>query len=194
MSIQSTCEGPARDTEVDGIGDLQKVLAKILSHRQDSFPPEIQKLCFYADLYTVEAFGRRLSKATYEVDMYGPYSQDVSKALEGITDEFQNVTAEPALFRGHQRWRYSTRGDVQTGLIEARRRILEHVCERTADTTAGELERISKNNWLYQETPGGEQLDFEKYCHELNDRNANPTLVDGDPSIEVRREDLFPVE
>lgn len=180
MSIQKKCFGDGRELSEQVVDDLLLVIPAILQQRGPALGVEIQKLCFIADLYAVEAVQRRVTGADYTAEMHGPYSGQIERALTELSKESGVVQTSPTLHRGRTRPQYVYQEQPGLSIDGDRRRLIAHICEQTQEMGVENLKEVSKDNWLYRESDGGQKLDFGTYCTKVANGEASPRLAKSD--------------
>lgn len=157
--------------EVQSPCGLIDIVREVLSHNGDRFSVEVQKLCFYADLYAVERYGRRLTDIEYGAYMYGPYSEEIADALEEAESEDWLETI-PGMRDGRPDTKYDAAGGAE--ISDACRKIIKQTVKRLKPLSHDELTKKSRNARAYQWTKGGDTIDFVTYHNKID----NPEFAD----------------
>lgn len=140
--------------------ELIDIVREVLSHNGDRFSVEVQKLCFYADLYAVERYGRRLTDVEYGAYMYGPYSEEITDALEAAESE-EWLETIPGMRDGRPDTKYDAADGAE--IADGCRKIVEQTIEKLESRSHEGLTKKSRNARAYQWTKGGETIDFVDY-------------------------------
>lgn len=151
--------------EPDGVRELREVVKEFLHHLDAASQFRLQNLLFYAEVWCLQTYGKRLTNAEFVPDDRGSFSRGVERALAELRGSGEvEFTGEhgPDDHRGEYRY-HGDGGDLSL----ARNQIVEHVCEETANWSPEQLEAFSKGTWLYENTPTGERMDFETYRDEV---------------------------
>jgi hypothetical protein len=137
--------------------DLSDIIREVLSYNGGRFSVEVQKLCFFSDLYAVERYGRRLTDVEYDAYMYGPYSDDIADELENAeSSDWMEMT--PAMRDGHSDTRYDASDGAD--LTEGCEHVIRAAVDELEPLSHDELTVKSRESPPYRRTPGGEPIDF----------------------------------
>lgn len=148
--------------------DTALLVHAVVANRPELFASEVQQLCFCGDLYAAEVYDRRLSRVTYEANMYGPYSDEIETALDALVDS-GDVLTRPALRDGRRNQTYVLADGAENAsadLSNARTEIVRHVCEVAPSDTEG-LEKVVVNSRPYRRASGGDQITFDQSARGL---------------------------
>lgn len=153
--------------------DLKKVTKELLYQCGDCFAVRVQKLIFYSDMYCTERYNKRLTQADFKPTMYGGYAEDIRDALDELEKEGIPTTT------GTRKGRITTRymWEEETDLEEGRKEVIADVCEVTESVDTESLTRLSKRNWLFENTEYDAVMDFAKYREALEEGEAEPVTV-----------------
>jgi len=138
--------------------ELQEVIREFLGKYRYLYEFRVQKLVYFADLYALDNYEKRLTDAEWKPYYYGSYSETVSKALEALDVESKTVTRrnrETTKYIGH----YVSGGDLPSG----KKAIIDRVHRQYKSVSTEELGTKSKETWLYEEGTDGEPMDFDGY-------------------------------
>lgn len=137
--------------------DLSDIIREILSYNGGRFSVEVQKLCFFSDLYAVERYGRQLTNVIYGAYMYGPYSDEIADELEKAeSSDWMQMT--PAMRDGHSDTRYDASDGAD--LTEGCEHVIRAAVDELEPLSHDELTVKSRESLPYRRTPGGEPIDF----------------------------------
>lgn len=141
------------------------LVLKILGSRPKIFSSEIQQLCFCGDLYAAGTYDRRLSKVTYEANMYGPFSEEIDSVLDTLKE--QNVVQTDPALRGRRRSEtYSVAHgaesvlDTEDDISETSKRLVRYVCNEAAPPDSDRLESLVTDSPPYKSAGGGAEIEF----------------------------------
>lgn len=139
--------------------EVKEIIRGFLSRNEFLHEFRLQKLVYLAELISAAEREERLTDADYKPYMYGAYSEDVSKALKEMDD---SIETKADLRHGKVVTSYRSRGDSPE-LSDDIEDILDRVQSLVANLSSEELGEWSKETWLYENTPYGEPMNFEKY-------------------------------
>jgi uncharacterized phage-associated protein len=143
--------------------ELQEIIKEFLGKYRYLYEFRIQKLVYFAELYALDNYEKRLTDAKWKPYYYGCYSETISQALEALDVDSKAVTRrnrETTKYIGH----YVSGGDLPSG----KKAIIEHVHQRYKSVSTEELAARSKETWLYEEGTDGEPMDFDSYLEQIN--------------------------
>lgn len=182
MSQESEPEYVPREYERESGCDLRAVIKEILHHNGGRYAVEVQKLCFHADLYAVEQYGRRVTDVEYGAYMYGPHAEEISEELEAAESaSWMETTA--AMRKGRPDKRYNSPDPSET-LADGCRRIIRKTVDNLTHLSTSDLTNASRRRKIYRLTDGGDPLDFVKYRRELEREELTPDLADWGPPVD----------
>ncbi|MEZ3142785.1 Panacea domain-containing protein [Halobaculum sp. MBLA0143] len=137
--------------------DLSDIIREVLSYNGGRFSVEVQKLCFFSDLYAVERYGRRLTNVRYGAYMYGPYSDEIADEL-GNAESSNWMEMTPAMRDGHSDTRYNASDGAD--LTKGCEHVIRAAVDKLESLSHDELTIKSRESLPYKRTPGGEPIDF----------------------------------
>ena len=167
--------------------DTALLVRAVVAGRPKLFASEVQQLCFCGDLYAAEVYDRRLSRVTYEANMYGPYSDEIETALDALVDS-GDVLTRPALREGRRNQTYVLADgaeSVSDDLSNARAEIVRHVCE-VAPLDTERLERVVVNSRPYRRASGGDRITFDQSADGL------PPELSTNFRLDIDEDELLP--
>lgn len=194
MSFVSHTEGED-DTgrQEDGdLDDTEQVIKEFLFKKDPIFSVKLQKLCYYADLYCVERWGKRLLNVEYKAYMYGAYSEEIHDVLHRVSEEDPAIFTVPAKRRGKLTKKFGSEEKGES-LPPAKRIIIDWACTETEGMDTDDLTKFSKKNAAYERTPTGDVIDFEAYRKALLENRVEGTLweiKEGDQEVEEADDEM----
>jgi hypothetical protein len=162
--------------------DLRAVIKEILHHNGGRYSVEVQKLCFHADLYAVEQYGRRVTDVDYGAYMYGPYAEVISEELEAA-ESASWMTITPTMRKGRPDKRYDSTEESES-LADGCQKIIRETVNQLTHLDTSELTNASRRRTIYRLTDGGETLNFAEYNTQLESGDVTPDLADWGPPVD----------
>lgn len=147
-----------RGLSTEDFQELKEVIMEFLSHYDYLHEYRLQKLVFYGELFCLQKYARRLTDASFIPHHYGCFSDDVRQALE----ELEDVERELEFRDGHETHKYlhyDPGGDLHPGKKE----LIKDIHEETKTLSNEQLAQVSKQSWLFRNTPKEEPMDFDFY-------------------------------
>lgn len=145
--------------------NLEEILKEMLYRMDFADNYRLQKVVFYADVWCLQNFGKRLTDATFKPSNHGSYSDDITDALDELVEE-GHVDHESVLQDDGPTRKYKSRqegGQVSAAKTE----ILKLILDETGGLSSEELEHFSKQTWLFNNTAEGDTMDFEFYAENV---------------------------
>lgn len=146
----------------EGFIELEEVIREFLSNYKYLFEIRIQKLIYYAELYSIENYGLRITEADFKPFHYGSFSDTVREALADMDLPEQSVRRH-----GNKTKRYLNYGVSSTQLSKEKKKVINRIHERTKSQSTDELAKLSKNSWLFDHLEKGESMEFKEYRSHL---------------------------
>lgn len=140
----------------------------VCSERDELFETRIQKLIFYAEVYCILHYRRRLTSAEYRPYMYGAFSRDVRDAINSLDD----ITRRKTVIQSDRTTAYSLDRYEDSESIDIRA-VIEKVCNHVDKESTEELAQFSKNSWLFENTEYNHPMEFPEFAEALD---ANPEI------------------
>lgn len=132
-----------------------------------TFVTKMNKLLFYADFLTYKREGFGMTGMEYRAITYGP----VPNGFGSIYDNASGVECEDYIYPNGTSGilLQSSQSPDMSVFSETEKEILEEVCERFRDSSAGEISAISHKEKGWIECNGDKKLIPYSYAFELND-------------------------
>lgn len=172
---------PPVDLDEEDMDELKEIIIEFLSKYEALYERRIQKLIFFAEVYTAQQTGQRLTDAKFAPYDYGPYSKAVLHALEELADEGRVYQISNG--------QYKT--DLENGDISPKKTyLIDRIHSETKRMSSEELIDRAKDTWLWENFEYAEEMDFAEYIDEViippevrrkNDFERDPVE---DPDIE----------
>jgi uncharacterized protein YwgA len=171
-------EGGADDNNSPG---TDVILQGLLKFNGGRFSVEVQKLCFFADVYAVEKYRARLTSLEYGAYMYGPYSEEISERLDGLAQRGK-IETRVAMRNGKTDAKYDVERHPDS-LTNGQRQVLRKTVEQLEEYDPADLTDLSRENWMYKTADSGDLLSFEQYANELERGNTTPQTLPSVPWV-----------
>jgi uncharacterized protein YwgA len=147
---------------------LTDIIKGFLRKNQYLHEFRIQKLIYLAELISVKKSDTRLTTADFKPYMYGSYSSDISTALKQLKSEPELETKRD-LHHGKVNTVFLGRS-INVDLDDEAEEIIEEANQIAAAHRSQDLGDWSKQTWLYQSTPYGDEMNFEQYLSADSDQ------------------------
>lgn len=151
--------------EEDEFRELKKVIKEFLSKYKYLYEIRIQKLVYYAELYSLENYGVRITKSNFKPFHYGSFSETVRDALQDL-----DLPTKTVRTHGKVTKRYLNYGVESPSLSQEKKKVIDRVHERTRSTSTEELAKLSKDSWLFNNFNKGDEMTFADYKEYLVDK------------------------
>ena len=169
--------------------ELKGVIKEFLSKYRYLYEFRVQKLVFYAEVYTIDNYERRLTDASWKPYIYGSFSEDVRVAVREL-----DVPTQTVYRNGDETIKYLNKGLSGQHLEnEAKRAILDRVHQRTRNQSTKDLAQFSKNHWLFEHTDYESVMSFEKYLDHIQDIDEGDRGLFDPDHPEIRNDRLVQV-
>jgi len=169
--------------------ELKGVIKEFLSKYRYLYEFRVQKLVFYAEVYTIDNYERRLTDASWKPYIYGSFSEDVRVAVREL-----DVPTQTVYRNGDETIKYLNKGLSGQHLENvAKREILDRVHQRTRNQSTEDLAQFSKNHWLFEHTDYESVMSFTKYLHYIRDLDEEDRSLFDSKHPEVRDERLVQI-
>ncbi len=122
----------------------------------------LMKLAYLTELRSIERWGKRFTDADFRHWRYGPYSQDVSLAMEGIAPE-ANVTIRVTP-KGKGKFFLPTKNGVEVDLSKEELDFLEDVAKDWLFAPNEKLIAATKTSPPFTWTKFGDTIPFTEYA------------------------------
>lgn len=155
--------------------ELREVIKEFLFQCEPQFSVGLQKLCFYADLYCAERWGRRLLTVDYKAYMYGAYSESINEALHQLVEEDPALFTVPAKRHGKLSKKYGSETGSDS-IASGKQKVVEWTCRKTEGMDLPKLTDISKKNSAYRYTKTGDVIDFRAHKERIDEGEIEPDL------------------
>lgn len=187
---------PGYDTDdFSDIAEIQEIIKEFLSKYRYLHEFRIQKLMYFAELYTIDNYEKRLSDATWKPYMYGSFSEDVRTAVERLEDS-NEIDTEIVRRDGGRTTKYLGHGISGGSISTAKKRIVARVHQRFKSKSNDELGDESKTSWLYENQEFNSKMDFSEYLEQVQSmpEQERPYYDPNSPDLrEKELEELAPV-
>lgn len=151
-----------RQMDLGDFNELKEVIKEFLSKYRYLYEMRIQKLVYFAELYSMDNYEKRLTNATWKPYMFGSFSEDVRNALEDL-----DVDSEVVRRNGSRTRKYFGYNVSAGSLSDGKKAIIQRVHEKTKNKGTEEMGKESKETWLYQEEEFDQPMDFGKYLQHI---------------------------
>ncbi|MXV61636.1 DUF4065 domain-containing protein [Natronorubrum sp. JWXQ-INN-674] len=158
MSTPESSPGHVVDLDEDDWKELKEITIEFLSKYDALYEKRVQKLIFYCEIKTAIKTGQRLTDATFMPYDYGPYSREVTKALEELDEEGRISIRDNG--------QYATALDGGS-LSPKKTYLIERFHEETKRMSTDELVERAKETWLWKHFEYAEGMDFATYIDEI---------------------------
>lgn len=173
----------------DPIDQLERVVLEIVRNNEPVVDDVVHSTLFYAEVFTVYHYRRRLTLAEFQPHVGGCYSEDV----ENVLTEHAEIEAARTIRSGDRTIEY--RVDTVPDTYDTVARVLDAVTEELSTWSRRELDTFCKNSWLFQHTEFGETMEFDEFNRTIRqDETAGSRLQERLPQpVEVDPEELYPL-
>jgi uncharacterized protein YwgA len=182
-----SAQGTPSSENLDEI-TLEDLIRGFLSKYKFLHEYRLQKLIYFAELLYKESNDNRLTGADFKPFMYGAYSEDISKKLEEMESE-PDVSTKTDMHHGKTVTAYLGQSIDEDDLNPNVMYIVNEIHPSTQSESNEDLAQISKESWLYQETPYSSKMDFDEYKEKLDngeiDSDIDRFFPEADASIEI---------
>ena len=166
------------------ITEIKEIVKEFLSNYRYLHEFRIQKLMYFAELYTIDNYEQRLSDATWKPYMYGSFSEDVRTAVQRL-EEGNEVDTETVRRDGSKTTKYIGYGISGGDISKAKKLIVNRVHQQFKSKSNDELGDESKESWLYQDQKFDTPMDFGKYLSYIRSvpKQERPYYDSDSPSL-----------
>lgn len=119
----------------------------------------IQKKVFFGDIYCLQNYGYRLTDADFMTYDHGAYS----RTLQRVIEEADGVETFDSPHSRNPQYRATEDAKLSDEKLE----LIESIFDQIYDRDTNDLAHLSKQTWLYKNTPHDEEMDFEHYRDEV---------------------------
>ncbi|WP_280535450.1 type II toxin-antitoxin system antitoxin SocA domain-containing protein [Halopenitus sp. POP-27] len=142
----------------EDVHELKEVIREFLSKYKYLFEIRIQKLVYYTELYSIENYGVRITKANFKPYFYGSFSDTVRRILEEM-----NLPVKTVRRHGNKTKRYMNYGVSSDDISIEKRQIIAKVHQITKNRETDDLAQLSKDTWLFKKLDEGNTMSFAEY-------------------------------
>lgn len=154
------------ETKQQGSNGLKSVIKGFLREYEFLHEYRLQKLIYILDLLAVEKEGNRITNADFKPFMYGSYSEEIGDALESLERD-PEVDTKPDMHHGKTTVAYMADEIQDEEIPDNIEELIKEVIQVTKGSSNDELGNWSKETWLYNNTPYGEEMDFMDYLKNI---------------------------
>lgn len=153
----------------------------------------IQKLIFLAEIESYKTTERRLTEANYRSYNYGPYSKDVSDAIEQLRDDHRvNFRHHSALSkRSYEGIEATTERPRVSNIAPEKHPILEKICTEWGRKRGDQMVEYIYRTYIYASTPFDRPYEFEKILPNLIDEKIDEDEVADSEMLKNEQENEF---
>lgn len=173
----------------DDFRELKGVIKEFLSKYRYLYEFRVQKLVFYAEVYAIDNYERRITDASWKPYIYGSFSEDVRAGLREL-----DVPTQTIYRNGDETIKYLNKGLSGPKLENcAKLEIIDRVHQRTRNQSTEDLAQFSKNHWLFEHTDYESVMPFKYYLTHIRDLDEEDRSLFEQEHPDISNEELVQI-